>query len=67
MLLIITTIKRVLSHLCYNAIFGRSGSNPYEHNYGDRLEAFDPSRLAFHGHSRSLEPIGYLFHITVPQ
>jgi len=28
----------------------------YECNYGDTPENFDPSRVAFQGHSRSLEP-----------
>ena len=28
---------------------------PYERNYGDTPEKFDPSRPAFQGHSRSLE------------
>ena len=29
---------------------------PYEQNYGDLPENFDPSHPAFQGHSRSLEP-----------
>ena len=45
-----------LSHLCYNAKFGHI--KPYERNYGDPPEIFDPSRPAYQGHSRSLEPTG---------
>jgi len=42
--------------MCYRAKFGHSMVEPFERNYRDQQEIFDPSRPAFQGHLRSLEP-----------
>ena len=43
-------------HLCCHVKFGHSAVKPFEHNYGDPPEYFDPSHPAFQGYSMSLEP-----------